>query len=165
MDKFLPKLTALVRVLMSIAPPSEGLSVKELSFFDQSLNPSQQEAIRFALESPEVACIHGPPGELLSSSVMSSLRSCMLTPAPRYWKDPYSDRAHSSTYHCHSGKSQASQTTSLRCVQFVRRQHLGETVSTPRFNKWFETQGDASWSSCSCDGTRGCYRRHSPGTS
>lgn len=67
MDKFLPKLTALVRVLMSMAPPSEGLSVKELSFFDQSLNPSQQEAIRFALESPEVACIHGPPGELLSS--------------------------------------------------------------------------------------------------
>lgn len=36
--------------------------IKDLEFFDQTLNPSQREAIKFAMESPEVACIHGPPG-------------------------------------------------------------------------------------------------------
>ena len=54
--------TPLMRVLMGMSAPSERRPLKELSFFDQSLNSSQQEAIRFALESREVACIHGPPG-------------------------------------------------------------------------------------------------------
>lgn len=39
--------------------PLEGLT-----FFDHTLNPSQKDAIKFALESPEVACIHGPPGQI-----------------------------------------------------------------------------------------------------
>lgn len=38
------------------------IPVGDLTFFDPSLNRSQKEAVKFALESPEVACIHGPPG-------------------------------------------------------------------------------------------------------
>lgn len=56
-------MTSLIRVLMGMTAPSERVPVKDLTFFDKSLNPSQQEAIRFALGSPEVACIHGPPGK------------------------------------------------------------------------------------------------------
>ena len=63
-DKFLPKMTPLIRVLMGMSPPSDRIPVKDITFFDSSLNTSQQEAIRFALGSPEVACIHGPPGKL-----------------------------------------------------------------------------------------------------
>lgn len=34
----------------------------KLEFFDPSLNDSQKEAVKFTLEAPEVALIHGPPG-------------------------------------------------------------------------------------------------------
>ncbi|OBZ66935.1 DNA polymerase alpha-associated DNA helicase A [Grifola frondosa] len=53
-DKFLPKLTPLVRVLMGMAQPSEKIPIQELKFFDDTLNASQKEAVRFALECPEL---------------------------------------------------------------------------------------------------------------
>jgi len=56
--------TKLVEVLMGITPPSHKTPIEDVSFFDPTLNDSQKEAVRFALESPEVACIHGPPGIL-----------------------------------------------------------------------------------------------------
>ncbi|KAG5648763.1 hypothetical protein DXG03_000111 [Asterophora parasitica] len=52
----------LSHVLMGMIPRSKNQRVKDLVFFDESLNDSQKEAIRFCIESPEVACIHGPPG-------------------------------------------------------------------------------------------------------
>ncbi len=52
----------LVNVLLDVSKPSKVQEVKDIKFFDSKLNTSQQEAIRFALGSPEVACIHGPPG-------------------------------------------------------------------------------------------------------
>ena len=58
-----------MRVLMGLSEVSEKIPFKDLIFFDDTLNSSQREAVRFALEAPEVACIHGPPGqsyELLS---------------------------------------------------------------------------------------------------
>ncbi|TBU50784.1 P-loop containing nucleoside triphosphate hydrolase protein [Dichomitus squalens] len=73
-DKFLPKLTPLDRVLMGMAPPSERVPIKDIKFFDGSLNPSQQEAIRFALGSPEVACIHGPPGTGKTHTLIELIR-------------------------------------------------------------------------------------------
>ncbi|KAI0374894.1 P-loop containing nucleoside triphosphate hydrolase protein [Pilatotrama ljubarskyi] len=73
-DKFLPKMTPLIRVLMGMAPPSDRVPVKDLKFFDGSLNASQQEAIRFALESPEVACIHGPPGTGKTHTLIELIR-------------------------------------------------------------------------------------------
>ncbi|KAH0831185.1 P-loop containing nucleoside triphosphate hydrolase protein [Lanmaoa asiatica] len=35
--------------------------LEDIAFFNESLNPSQKAAVRFALEAAEVACIHGPP--------------------------------------------------------------------------------------------------------
>ena len=57
-------MTRLAQVLLGLSKPSEKIGVSDLSFFDPSLNPSQKEAVKFALESPEIACIHGPPGWL-----------------------------------------------------------------------------------------------------
>ncbi|KAJ9501661.1 hypothetical protein LTR96_006346 [Exophiala xenobiotica] len=56
--------TSLQRVLLGLSSPgtSDLEKVKDLVFFDPALNPSQKEAIRFALSSPEIALIHGPPG-------------------------------------------------------------------------------------------------------
>ncbi|KAF9306789.1 hypothetical protein BGZ74_003346 [Mortierella antarctica] len=36
--------------------------LSSVKFFDPTLNPSQQEAVRFALAAKQVALIHGPPG-------------------------------------------------------------------------------------------------------
>ncbi|KZV87777.1 P-loop containing nucleoside triphosphate hydrolase protein [Exidia glandulosa HHB12029] len=52
----------LIRVLMNQQRPGQPTPVADLQFMDPSLNPSQQQAVRFALEAAEVACIHGPPG-------------------------------------------------------------------------------------------------------
>ncbi|PIL23999.1 hypothetical protein GSI_13750 [Ganoderma sinense ZZ0214-1] len=73
-DKFMPKMTPLVRVLMGMQSPSNRAQIKDLKFFDQSLNSSQQEAIRFALGSPEVACIHGPPGTGKTHTLIELIR-------------------------------------------------------------------------------------------
>ncbi|KZT00181.1 P-loop containing nucleoside triphosphate hydrolase protein [Laetiporus sulphureus 93-53] len=73
-DKFTPQLNALIRVLMGMTAPSERIPVKDLSFFDHSLNQSQRDAVRFALESPEVACIHGPPGTGKTHTLIEVIR-------------------------------------------------------------------------------------------
>ncbi|KAF9256839.1 P-loop containing nucleoside triphosphate hydrolase protein [Marasmius fiardii PR-910] len=56
----------LFRVLLGLETPSrpdlDNLTVKNIQFFDESLNESQKEAVKFCLASKEVACIHGPPG-------------------------------------------------------------------------------------------------------
>ena len=52
----------LTQVLLGITPPSRRVPLDNIVFFDEHLNESQREAVQFCLESPEVACIHGPPG-------------------------------------------------------------------------------------------------------
>lgn len=49
---------------MSELSEKTQLSLTDISFFDATLNASQRDAVKLALESPEVACIHGPPGML-----------------------------------------------------------------------------------------------------
>lgn len=56
------ELTPLIRVLLGMSPPSKPSNLGDITFFDESLNQSQKAAVRFALETAEVACIHGPPG-------------------------------------------------------------------------------------------------------
>ncbi|EXJ77147.1 hypothetical protein A1O3_10305 [Capronia epimyces CBS 606.96] len=56
--------TTLQRVLLGLSPPRapDPERAKDIVFYDPTLNASQQDAIRFALSSPEIALIHGPPG-------------------------------------------------------------------------------------------------------
>lgn len=55
--------TTLARVLFGLDSPTPmAQDSGEVKFFDETLNDSQRDAIRFALASREVALIHGPPG-------------------------------------------------------------------------------------------------------
>ena len=51
--------------------------IHDISFFDDSLNDSQKAAVRFALESVEVACIHGPPGNNIWHNLALYIRGLM----------------------------------------------------------------------------------------
>jgi hypothetical protein len=53
-----------------MAEPSDKLHIPTIQYFDPSLNASQKEAVKFALESVEVACIHGPPGNVMKYLVL-----------------------------------------------------------------------------------------------
>jgi DNA polymerase alpha-associated DNA helicase A len=62
-DKGAPRRSRLIEVLLGLEMPSRSPTTHSMTFFDNSLNDSQKAAVMFALESAEVACIHGPPGE------------------------------------------------------------------------------------------------------
>lgn len=67
-------LSPLVQVLMGMMPPSPKHKLETIEFFDETLNPSQKDAVRFCLESPEVACIHGPPGTGKTHTLIEIIR-------------------------------------------------------------------------------------------
>lgn len=55
--------TTLTRVLFGLETPTPvSQDEAKVEFLDQTLNDSQRDAVKFALESKEVALIHGPPG-------------------------------------------------------------------------------------------------------
>lgn len=55
--------TTLMRICFGTETPTPlGNMQDDLTFFDETLNESQKDAVRFALTSREVALIHGPPG-------------------------------------------------------------------------------------------------------
>jgi DNA polymerase alpha-associated DNA helicase A len=55
--------TSLQRVLLGLSGPSAANPNTTIpTYFDDTLNPAQREAVRFALASPDLALIHGPPG-------------------------------------------------------------------------------------------------------
>lgn len=68
------QMTPLMRVLLGIHPPSDLSPITNIDFFDENLNPSQKAAIKFCLESPEVACIHGPPGTGKTHTLIELIR-------------------------------------------------------------------------------------------
>jgi hypothetical protein len=69
-----------MRVMFGLTSPSPVQDEKgEIEWVDQSLNESQQGAIKFALASREVALIHGPPGVSTPTSYCS--KSCLLVRA------------------------------------------------------------------------------------
>ncbi|XP_074599433.1 DNA-binding protein SMUBP-2-like [Brevipalpus obovatus] len=52
----------LIEVIFANQPPSDPFPEESIKFINQNLNPSQQEAVSFALSRRELAIIHGPPG-------------------------------------------------------------------------------------------------------
>ncbi|KAI9024494.1 hypothetical protein CLU79DRAFT_109557 [Phycomyces nitens] len=55
--------SSLSQTLLGLSKPSAPEDYSDLEFFDDTLNESQKDAVRFALGSPEIALIHGPPGK------------------------------------------------------------------------------------------------------
>ncbi|KAI8368692.1 AAA domain-containing protein [Blakeslea trispora] len=51
-------------LLVKVSPsPSKTFCPEEYKLFDERLNKYQKEAVWFALQSPQIALIHGPPGK------------------------------------------------------------------------------------------------------
>ncbi|KAJ3512339.1 hypothetical protein NLJ89_g3573 [Agrocybe chaxingu] len=72
--KSVGELNSLMRVLLGMKPPSPKESMRDLTFFDETLNDSQKTAVKFCLGSPEVACIHGPPGTGKTHTLIEIIR-------------------------------------------------------------------------------------------
>ncbi|CEP12707.1 hypothetical protein [Parasitella parasitica] len=70
--------SSLINVLLGQSDLSTAMPSTDIDFFDQTLNESQKEAVRFALGSPEVALIHGPPGQL------GKTNECLSVVPPTY---------------------------------------------------------------------------------
>ncbi|KAI7852360.1 P-loop containing nucleoside triphosphate hydrolase protein [Circinella umbellata] len=51
----------LKQVLLGQRAPTPPQELSNIDFFDDTLNDSQKDAVRFALEANEVALVHGPP--------------------------------------------------------------------------------------------------------
>ncbi len=70
------RLADLRRVLLGERPP-EFAPEAPFAPLDPSLNPSQQEAVRFALSAKELAVIHGPPGTGKTTTVVELVRQAV----------------------------------------------------------------------------------------
>ncbi|KAN0136815.1 P-loop containing nucleoside triphosphate hydrolase protein [Lactarius tabidus] len=69
-----PSRSRLMEVLLGLAMPSRIPTNHSMPFFDNSLNDSQKVAVMFALESVEIACIHGPPGTGKTHTLIEIIR-------------------------------------------------------------------------------------------
>ncbi|KAF7329748.1 AAA domain-containing protein [Mycena kentingensis (nom. inval.)] len=80
-EKFAPEKLRLVQVLLAMSPRTADIAnpLPNLAFFDSTLNSSQQDAVRFALTAPEVACIHGPPGTGKTHTLIEIIRQLTST--------------------------------------------------------------------------------------
>ncbi|KAI0321507.1 P-loop containing nucleoside triphosphate hydrolase protein [Amylostereum chailletii] len=69
-----PELTPLTQVLLGMTALSPKTRVQDIAYFDDSLNKSQKEAVKFVLECPHIACIHGPPGTGKTHTLIEIIR-------------------------------------------------------------------------------------------
>ncbi|KAK7042498.1 AAA domain-containing protein [Favolaschia claudopus] len=64
----------LTQVLLAQTGRSEPVPIADFNFFDETLNDSQRDAVKFCLQAPEVACIHGPPGTGKTHTLIELIR-------------------------------------------------------------------------------------------
>ncbi|KNC98786.1 uncharacterized protein SPPG_05763 [Spizellomyces punctatus DAOM BR117] len=69
-----PRSTALHQVLLGQRSPTFAESVNVIDFFNDRLNESQKEAVRFAQSANEIALVHGPPGTGKTETVVEIVR-------------------------------------------------------------------------------------------
>ncbi|KAG0369085.1 hypothetical protein BGX24_002558 [Mortierella sp. AD032] len=72
---------ALTNVLFGRQTPTfdeTWANLSSVKFLDPTLNPSQQEAVRFALAAEQVALIHGPPGTGKTFTLVELIRQLVL---------------------------------------------------------------------------------------
>ncbi|KAI8367668.1 P-loop containing nucleoside triphosphate hydrolase protein [Radiomyces spectabilis] len=72
----------LAQVLFGLRAPS-AVQDQEITFFDETLNASQKEAVKFALGSPEVALVHGPPGTGKTYTLVEIIRQLAVVQGKR----------------------------------------------------------------------------------
>lgn len=62
--------SSLIDVLLGGSTPSPATEIPPLTFYNTTLDPSQKEAVSFALAQKELAIIHGPPGTGKTTTVV-----------------------------------------------------------------------------------------------
>ena len=113
-DEKAPELTPLTQVLLGMKPMAARTTVQNIEFFDPNMNDSQKEAVTFCLESPELACIHGPPGTFLHSLVPRLLSHFDRM---RHRKDAYTHRDHPSTDFSNTRQPKTPPSPRMRCIE------------------------------------------------
>lgn len=74
-----PTPSGLIQVLLGSLRPSfhalDSVKLADLTYYDEGLNPSQRDAVRFAVyEADNIALIHGPPGTGKTSTLIECIR-------------------------------------------------------------------------------------------
>ncbi len=72
------RLAELTAVLVGGKKPKLDTRVRDLEYFDRSLNESQREAVRFATSAEDIALIHGPPGTGKTSTLIEVIRQAVV---------------------------------------------------------------------------------------
>lgn len=70
------RLAELRRVLLGEAAPAFAF-ISDFTPLDETLNPSQREAVRFALSASDVAAVHGPPGTGKTTTLVELIRQAV----------------------------------------------------------------------------------------
>lgn len=74
-----PTPSDLVQVLLGLRRPTftalDASKTADLTYYDEGLNPSQRDAVKFAVyEANNIALIHGPPGTGKTSTLIECIR-------------------------------------------------------------------------------------------
>ncbi|CEG64601.1 hypothetical protein RMATCC62417_01544 [Rhizopus microsporus] len=75
--------SGLINVLLGQSDISTPQKMSNIQFFDETLNDSQKEAVRFALGSNEIALVHGPPGTGKTYTLVEIIRQLVVNQGQR----------------------------------------------------------------------------------